>query len=108
MRQVKSFMVLTCYGIRKFNPDKFKPVQNQTWNKPRGGLWTSPLRSKYGWIDWCKAENFNRYFNNRVTLLLSGRILVVDSLKDLTTKFDWFEHSFSANWKQRYPDFEKM
>ena len=101
-------MVLTCYGIRKFDLSKFKNVRNRNWNKPYGGLWTSPLHSKYGWIDWCKAENFHRFFNNRVTLLLSGRILKINSLNDLKTKFDWFEFGYTPDWKQLYPDFEKM
>jgi len=42
------------YGSDKFIPELFKSVENVNYVKPKGGLWTSPLDSKYGWSDFCK------------------------------------------------------
>jgi len=52
-------MKLIHYGAREYNPDLVQPITNaNTWCKPYGGLWTSPVDSKWGWKDWCKAEEF--------------------------------------------------
>lgn len=47
------------YGHKSFDKDAFIPVQNkESFNKPIGGLWGSPIDSEYGWKDWCKASSF--------------------------------------------------
>ena len=48
------------YGCGKeFDSSKFNLIENQDFvNKPMGGLWASPVSSKYGWKEWCNAENF--------------------------------------------------
>ena len=40
------------YGSSKFSERKFWPIRNSDWRvKPTGGLWTSPVASKWGWKD---------------------------------------------------------
>lgn len=54
-------------------------------DKPLGGLWCSPLHSKYDWKDWCKAESF-RDISQCVEVLLDIReegMLVINSEADL-------------------------
>lgn len=42
------------YGLGKFDVDKFDEIQNVEYrNKPKGGLWASPVSAKRGWKDWC-------------------------------------------------------
>jgi len=50
-------MKLIHYGSTSFDPKKFNPVLN-SYIKPTGGLWTSPIDSEFGWKDWCTAEDF--------------------------------------------------
>ena len=28
-------------------------------NKPKGGLWASPIDTDWGWKEWCEAEEYN-------------------------------------------------
>lgn len=46
------------YGHTKFNIKKFDNIKNKYGNKPDGGLWLSPVNSKWGWKDWCESERF--------------------------------------------------
>lgn len=47
------------YGKKKFDPLAFNPIENIAWrNKPKGGLWASPVGAKFGWKDWCEREEF--------------------------------------------------
>lgn len=42
-----------------FDPTLWKDPKNGGWIKPEiGGLWASPVDSKWGWKDWCEAEDF--------------------------------------------------
>ena len=51
------------YGASRFEPSEFGPIRNYpvTGVKPvhNTGLWASPVKSKYGWVDWCNQEEFN-------------------------------------------------
>ena len=89
--------------------------------KPKGGVWTSPIRSKYGWDKWCKSNNYGsidkltkvemviEYVNNK-------NLIVIDDEKDLD-KLIWesdpmikhfFEETgFKAPFGE-FIDFEKM
>lgn len=56
--------VFIAYGTDAYDGNKFKPYDDdktRAWNvnKPYGGLWASPLDSKYGWGKWCDSENFH-------------------------------------------------
>lgn len=47
------------YGSSEFDKNRFKPIKNgHLESKPFGGLWASPVDSKWGWSNWCKAEEF--------------------------------------------------
>jgi len=55
-------MKLIHYGATSFDEAKFRSIKNREYcNKPLGGLWTSPVNSKYSWKDWNEAENFIKY-----------------------------------------------
>lgn len=77
---------LVHYGSSKFNPNKFTPIKNDSWNKPIGGLWTSPQDTKYGWKQWNESSGYKTCDeNNSFTILLKkdAKIFVIDSYEDL-------------------------
>lgn len=79
--------VLIHYGNSKFNPEKFIPARNRPgcgMNKPIGGLWASPLNSKWGWKHWCDAEQFRECTEGfQFTLSDKANIVVLNNLMDL-------------------------
>lgn len=85
------------YGASKYDPAKFKPVDPlNSWgivvNKPTGGLWASPVDSKWGWADWCKSEEFKTdTLDKNFTFKLSpnAKIYVIDNLQDLIAVSDF-------------------
>lgn len=87
MEKNKEFIT---YGII-FNPEKFQKLTTSTprfysLNKPRGGLWGSPIDSKWGWKDWCLAEGFRVSKLNSYTkwkVKSPNKIYVIDSKEDL-------------------------
>ena len=96
-------MKLIHYGNSKYNPSLFQPIQN-SWVKPKGGLWASPVNSKDSWKNWCLEENFNCIsLDQSFEFEIEGNILVIDSYEDLLTKVIWFE-----KYDEIYPDFEAM
>lgn len=81
-------MELIHYGYRRFVPELFKPIKNADWAspKPLGGLWTSPVDSKWGWVDWNRSEEFVEcHKSNSFTLRLKdeAKVLVIDKAEDL-------------------------
>jgi hypothetical protein len=85
--------VYIAYGSSEYSPSKFKPVNLTHWrsavnNKPFGGLWASPIDSKWGWKDWCQAEEWNtESLNTHFTFTLAPgtNIYVIDNEKDLVS-----------------------
>lgn len=83
--------VYIAYGNSEYSPDKFRPVDLKHWrnavnNKPFGGLWASPIDSKWGWKDWCQSEEFNLDAlkkNFTFTLSPNAKIYVIDNQNDL-------------------------
>jgi hypothetical protein len=85
------------YGDDTFSLSKFKPIQDESqqgWVKPKGGLWTSPVDSKFGWKHWCKAEDFAIDLEHSFQLKLEGNVIVIDCEADLE-KLCWRNVS---NW----------
>ena len=85
---VKRSPLLIHYGSDKFIPKKVLPVKNTDWVKPKkeGGLWTSPIDSKWGWKDWNDCERFIECDDRNsftVYLKADAKIFVIDSLEDL-------------------------
>lgn len=74
-------MKLIHYGETKYDPDRVKPIRNQ-WIKPKGGLWTSPIDSNYGWIDFCDFRPIDKDEYFEVILTDNCRILKIDSFED--------------------------
>lgn len=82
-------MVLISLGIDKIDPEKFEKIQNRKWghpNKPIGGLWTSPINTSYGWVDFVKGECFREdYYLDKMILISlkeNSKILKLDSEAD--------------------------
>lgn len=84
-------MTFISYGTDSYSPIKFKNVDLEHWatacnNKPYGGLWASPVDSKWGWADWCKSEDFHIESLNKSFLFKlkpTANIYVIDNIKDL-------------------------
>jgi len=80
-------MELVHHGTKKFDIKRFDEIQNDNWIKPKGGLWTSPVNSEWGWKDWCEGESFRLSalkVKNTIILKEDANLLIVDSYDDLT------------------------
>lgn len=80
------------HSNKLFNIDNIEPIENCKWlNKPNGGLWTSPVNSKYGWKDWNEYSNYLSVDNTIPHVILklkpNCKILEVNSVKDIDDKF---------------------
>ena len=111
------------YGSNTYKPEHVSEIKNNSYrNKPRGGLWTSPIGSKWGWKDWCEEENF-RECNEDVCFKLkfkpNTKILTIDTIDDMlslpthTTEFnsilpnfELLSKEFDAIWLTRNGELE--
>lgn len=75
---------LVHYGSSKYDPDKFiPPTRKATIGvKPKGGFWASPVDSEYGWIDWCRDNEWGD-LSKHFFCKFHGLLLVVDSISDM-------------------------
>lgn len=90
------------YGAAQYDPAKFAPVSDVRMRKPRGGLWTSPVDSGYGWQQWATENEFgdlSRHFD----LTFTGNVLVIDAVEDLE-KLVWLELTDGVD----YPVFQPL
>jgi hypothetical protein len=97
---------LITYGKgAEFRPHVFKPIVNDSKRtvvpKPRGGLWSSPVNSEWGWADWCKSANYGS-LDSWFEFKFNGRVYVIDSHKDAMC-MPWV-----SNGCGKYIDFEQM
>ncbi len=95
-----------------FDRSKFNGVVNRCMVKPSGGLWSSPVNSTYGWIDWCRAEDwsksgdFERSASISFTFELTGAVLTINDTQDLALLPD---QDTPDTWCGLYlPDFEAI
>jgi hypothetical protein len=101
--------ILIHYGSINYQPELVKPIQNDNWVKPKGGLWTSPVNSQHGWKDWCESSDFRECREENSFKLLpkpGARIFKIDSLQDLINA-----PSVPINigsYKNRYLNFELL
>lgn len=106
----KKGRLLIHYGSTNYNPEKVGKIVNENWVKPKGGLWTSPIDSTWGWKDWCESEDF-RECNQSNSFLLqfkqSAKILVIDSLEDLK-KLPKQKVVITYKYQKEYLDFELL
>lgn len=94
------------YGNDKFEHSLFKPIENNNI-KPRGGLWTSPVSSKWGWKNFCRQEGFwvetlKKSF--KLKLKKDSSVFIIDSYQDLT-KMIFKKHKYC---NLHIIDFEKI
>jgi len=75
------------YGADKYDKDKFMPISNRKWVKPKGGLWTSPVTSERGWSDWSQEAQWGD-LSESFTLKFSGSVLKIDCYDDIS-KLPW-------------------
>lgn len=75
------------YGSRVYDPDRVKTIRNSPhWVKPNGGLWASAVDAKYGWKQWCEAENFRDCSEEnsfRFSISSNARVLHLRNSSDL-------------------------
>ena len=89
----KSFkdMIFISFGTSNYDKNKFKQVDanhelTKLRNKPFGGLWASPIKTKYGWSDFCDSENFKlkslaEHFIFKIDE--NAKIYIIDNEEDL-------------------------
>ena len=101
-------MRLIHYGASEYDPDKFKPVRNRNWIKPYGGLWSSPVKTRYGWKEWCIEEEFRidvDHLDKLFEFSIDGNIIHIHKYSDLE-QLTWTEDSvITGNYVL---DFESM
>jgi len=101
LRNIKLHLVTYGKGDY-FNIAKFEQIKNK-FIKPEGGLWASPVNVSYGWINWCKDNDFGDLSSN-FEFVFIGNIFKIDSVR----------HAALMPWVKlldtsiKYPDFEKM
>ncbi len=88
------------YGATAFNKYGFLPVEDVFAPKPIGGLWTSPVHTDNDWKD-CDPGKFCGKLNKSFALKFYGRVLTIDSEKDLD-KLAWAQFGF---W---FPQFKPL
>jgi len=73
--------------------------------KPVGGLWCSPLDSKYGWRDWCQGRSDFEHDQCVIFDVDMSNFVVIDSAEDMKTRLPWI---LFADGHSMAIDFEKM
>lgn len=106
---VKRLELIT-YGCGDaFDADRFDPVKNCSYFvKPSGGLWASPVGSRYGWTEWCLDNDYGD-FSTEFSATLVGRVLTINTLEDLirlpeVEPPEWARRPFT----RKYVDFEAL
>jgi hypothetical protein len=97
------------FGSPAYLPQTVKPIVNDNWVKPKGGLWTSPIDSNWGWKDWCKSEEFRECKEDNAFILRfknDAKILVIDGLNDLLKLPMCFIEI--GSYKKEFPNFELL
>jgi hypothetical protein len=81
------------YGNTRYKHDLFKPICDVPFrNKPKGGLWTSPVDSEYGWKDWSEDNQYGD-LSIHFDLAFEGTVLEIDSVEDMN-ELPWIEQEF--------------
>jgi hypothetical protein len=84
--EVVSNLTVIHYGNFKYSTRKFRKIENKNWVKPKGGLWTSPINSEYGWKHFCDSEHFrecNEENSFKLKFKYGTKIVIIDSVGDL-------------------------
>lgn len=85
--------IFIAYGTKSFDKSRIRQVRLDRcnvkvtcWNKPDGGIWASPLKTKNGWADYLEREgwqlkNLAEHYIFKVSP--SSNIYVIDTYDDL-------------------------
>lgn len=74
------------YGII-FKKEKFNRIRNCGFlNKPKGGLWCSPVKCEYSWRRWCENEDFH---TERLSTYTRFRLKEGSKIYEIRTLEDW-------------------
>jgi hypothetical protein len=77
--------LLVHYGNDKYNKFLFRKIENIDFVKPNGGLWTSPIDSKYGWRHFiANNSEYSDFLEKRFFLSLkkTAKVLVINCYED--------------------------
>ena len=89
MKKIIEKEIIECitYGHR-LREEEFEQVKNirfDSMNKPKGGVWSSPIRSNRSWKRFCEIEDFHRdglKFGTKFSIPSSTKLMIVDSKED--------------------------
>lgn len=106
-------------SYQKYIPEEFVPIKNyRFFNKPSGGLWSSPKNSKNSWEKWIKENNYREtHYREKTDFFLKdgSKILKIISYEDLKKlpKIEYPEEVINFIGRELYdtlvyPDFEKI
>lgn len=102
--------VLIHYGSERYQSKKVDTVRNSL-RKPQGGLWTSPIKSEWGWKDWCGMEDFRKRNLERsfkVKLKIDSKLLVIDTYKNLHDAMEIYKANGMYSIISPSLDFERI
>lgn len=74
-------------GRTSFDPEQFVKISNRDmWNKPTGGLWSSPRDSENSWVRWMTGEDWfphdpDEWFDFHIKD--DAKIMEIKSVKDV-------------------------
>lgn len=100
------------YGFH-IDTAKINPISDKVWpglEKPKGGLWASPVNSVFGWKDWCRSEDFRTDRLKTWTkfkISPKAKILVINSYWDLVDIAKKYAEESPDNYN-RVLKFKKM
>jgi hypothetical protein len=96
----------------KFDITKFEPIGNIRGSvKPRGGLWSSPVDSEWGWKQWCESEGYSQVEKGtefRFKLKEGSKVYRIDSIGDLLSVPYRLTDPYTLRLWGPVIDFEKM
>lgn len=107
---VKPYPLVIHYGSNQFNIELINQIKNDNWVKPKGGLWTSPVNSEWGWENWCKSEQFrdcNEKISFKLKLNNDAKIYIIDCFDDLVSA-PKITFNLGENYQKQYIDFEEL
>lgn len=114
-RKGKKMKTYIHYGHKKFDKDLFEPIKN-SFVKPTGGFWASPINANFGWKDWCDEEQFracNEENSFTFTLKPTANVYEIHNIEDLfkLPRYDYLNKEYNYYYDifpDRYDiDFEK-
>lgn len=102
-------------------PEKVTPIEtygresgerSALQNKPLGGLWTTPVSTTWGWLDWCINEKYGLHEENDVWILEpdTDNIYTIDTKQDFQNLFDEYKwRPKRKSWREEpMVDFEAV